>query len=121
MDADVERRTMAITQIEHIKDSLHARLANSPDVRHPDIFDIKDDPINPSHYKFANFEAIEICEHFNFCLGNALKYILRAGKKHQSRKAEDLKKAIWYLQREIKNSEKGNDDEQKRICEGGCT
>lgn len=38
------------------------------------------DPINPHHYKQhpSGVEAIEICEHFSFCLGNAIKYIWRA-------------------------------------------
>ena len=60
------------------------------------------DPIShPQHYQGKKFEAIDIIEDFNlnFCLGNAIKYILRAGKKNE--KKEDLKKAIWYLHREI--------------------
>jgi len=59
-------------------------------------------PVNhPKHYRGTKYEAIDIIEDFdlNFCLGNAIKYILRAGKKGD--KIEDLRKAIWYLTREI--------------------
>lgn len=60
---------------------------------------------HPDHYKGKKFEVIDIIEDYNlnFCLGNAIKYILRAGKK--GNKSEDLKKAIWYIEREIKNAE----------------
>ena len=56
---------------------------------------------NPSHYKSDKMECIEVIEAFNlgFHLGNSVKYILRAGRKGD--RIEDLKKAIWYLQREI--------------------
>jgi hypothetical protein len=60
------------------------------------------DPINPTHYKShpSGIEVIEITEHMNFCLGNAIKYILRAGLKSKDA-TEDLKKAVWYINREI--------------------
>lgn len=49
------------------------------------------------------YEALKIIFHYNlgFCLGNALKYIIRAGKKDPLKEIEDLKKAQVYLQREI--------------------
>lgn len=55
----------------------------------------------PKHYNIhpSGVECIEITEHMNFCLGNAMKYIWRADEKNG---VEDLKKAIWYLEREIK-------------------
>lgn len=56
----------------------------------------------PSHYQAKNgLEAIDVIEAFglNFNRGNAVKYILRAGKKGPTK--EDLRKAIWYLQREV--------------------
>lgn len=61
------------------------------------------DPIqHPSHYTQhpSGVECIEITEHFNFNLGNAIKYIWRAGLK-SSNAVEDLQKAAWYIQREI--------------------
>ena len=55
---------------------------------------------NPQHYNAGKIECIEVSEQFNFCLGNAIKYIWRC--EHKGKKFEDLKKAIWYLEREIK-------------------
>ena len=56
---------------------------------------------NPPHYTAhpSGVECIEISEHMNFCLGNALKYIWRADEKGAA--VEDLEKARWYLDREI--------------------
>lgn len=63
------------------------------------------DPVNnPSHYRWLPVEAIEITELFNFCMGNALKYILRADYK--GKPVEDIRKAIWYLERELANRER---------------
>jgi hypothetical protein len=60
------------------------------------------DPVNnPVHYTDhpSGIECIQITEHMNFNLGNAIKYILRAGKKDLL--VQDLKKAIECLQRDI--------------------
>lgn len=60
------------------------------------------DPVNnPKHYTShpSGVECIQIAEHMNFCLGNALKYIFRADLKGNA--IEDLAKARWYLNREI--------------------
>lgn len=59
---------------------------------------------HPSHYQGNNFEVIDIIEDFelNFNLGNVIKYILRSDKKLN--RMEDLKKAYWYLGREIGES-----------------
>lgn len=57
---------------------------------------------NPSHYvEGRKYEPIDVIEDWdlNFRLGNALKYIARAGRK--GTKEQDLAKAVWYLQREI--------------------
>lgn len=65
------------------------------------------DPVNrPSHYTAGRaFETIEVIEDWElgFCLGNAVKYISRAGRKTNG--IEDLKKAVWYLQRQIETEE----------------
>jgi hypothetical protein len=61
------------------------------------------DPVNhPTHYTSApsGIECIDVTEHLNFCVGNAIKYCWRAGQKGDY--VQDLQKAIWYLQREIK-------------------
>lgn len=61
------------------------------------------DPVNsPSHYRShpSGIECIQVTEHMGFCLGNAIKYIWRAGLKSNS-EVEDLRKARWYIDREI--------------------
>jgi len=63
---------------------------------------------HPEHYGGDTpYEAIKVIEawQLGFCLGNAVKYISRAGKKPNADAAEDLKKAAWYLQREISKLE----------------
>ena len=59
------------------------------------------DNINPPHYKLhpSGVECIDIVEHMSFNLGNAVKYIWRAGEKGDY--LEDLRKAEWYIKREI--------------------
>lgn len=66
------------------------------------------DAINPHHYKQhpSGVECITITEHFNFCLGNAIKYIWRAGLKSENA-IEDLHKARWYIEREIERMKNG--------------
>lgn len=66
------------------------------------------DPVNnPQHYTDGKIEVIDFIEDkkLGFHLGNAIKYIARAGKKDPSKRLQDLKKAEWYLKREIKNME----------------
>jgi phage I-like protein len=63
----------------------------------------RDDPVNhPAHYTMhpSGIECVTIAEHFGFCLGNAIKYIWRAGLKTQDA-SDDLKKAAWYINREL--------------------
>lgn len=70
----------------------------------------KDMVNHPPHYKShpSGIECIEVTQHFNFCLGNTIKYIWRAGEKGD--RLEDLKKAAWYLDREIKSEAKRRDE-----------
>ena len=66
------------------------------------------DAINhPPHYTQhpSGFECIAITEAFNFNVGNAIKYLWRAGLKGAA--VEDLRKAAWYVQREIERRERG--------------
>lgn len=62
---------------------------------------------HPPHYTShpSGVETIQITEHMNFCLGNAIKYILRADLK--GKKVEDLEKAVWYINREIARVQNG--------------
>ena len=63
---------------------------------------------HPSHYADGKIEVIDFIDDkkLNFNLGNVVKYVARAGKKDKSKELEDLKKALWYLEREISNYEK---------------
>lgn len=63
---------------------------------------------HPPHYTShpSGVETIQITEHMNFCLGNAIKYILRSELK--GKQVEDLKKAVWYIEREISRLEAFN-------------
>jgi len=73
---------------------------------------MKENVEHPAHYIWlkdkCNIEAIDIVRHFDFDLGNALKYILRSGHKKDSslsdkdKTIEDLEKAIFYIKDEIK-------------------
>ena len=73
-----------------------------------------EDKVNhPSHYTYGKIEVIDFIEdkELNFNLGNVVKYVARAGHKKSSGKSmdakalEDLKKAQWYLNREISSRE----------------
>lgn len=69
------------------------------------------DNINPKYYK-GKVEVIDAIEAWglNFHRGNAVKYIARAGKKDPTKEIEDLKKAEWYIHREIQRLEKCRKD-----------
>ena len=77
--------------------------------KHIEAMKKKPDAINhPEHYggSDSTYEAIKVIDAWklDFCLGNVVKYISRAGKKGS--KLEDLKKAQWYLKHEIEQAEK---------------
>ena len=56
---------------------------------------------HPAHYMShpSGIETIELTEHMGFCLGNVIKYVMRA--PYKGSQLEDLRKARWYLDREI--------------------
>lgn len=63
---------------------------------------MSDDPVNhPKHYTShpSGVECIQVTEHMNFNIGNAIKYLWRADDKGAP--VQDLEKAAWYIQREI--------------------
>ena len=70
---------------------------------------------SPQHYTDTKIEVIDYIEDKNlgFCLGNAIKYISRAGRKNSAamsdkeKAIQDLEKAIWYIQRRIKEIQLG--------------
>ena len=69
---------------------------------------------SPKHYTShpSGVECINITEHYNFCVGNAIKYLWRQGLKEESgyeavdKQIEDCKKAIWYINRHIESLSK---------------
>lgn len=72
---------------------------------------ISNDNVNhPKHYTKhpSGCECIDITEHYDFCIGNAIKYLWRSGLKQEEgmtareKEIEDLQKAIWYINRKIK-------------------
>lgn len=81
---------------------LSSYIDNQPDPVKPEAVN------HPQHYGGSEspYEAIKVIEawQLGFCLGNVVKYLSRAGKKGS--KLEDLKKAQWYLNREIERLEK---------------
>lgn len=77
------------------------------------IPDTKENKVDhPSHYTWlkekCGIEVIDITRHLDFCIGNAVKYLLRAGYKSEEgysdkeKEIEDLKKAVWYINDKIK-------------------
>lgn len=82
---------------------------SSPQPAHA-IFNNSDEMVNhPPHYTDGGIEVIDFikAKNLDFCLGNAVKYISRAGKKgdaaltEKEKTVEDLKKSIWYIKKEI--------------------
>lgn len=80
---------------------LHEHLQNSVDTTKTQLqsLQIKEMVNHPSHYNKGKYEVIDVIEDWKlgFHLGNALKYIARAD--HKNNQIEDIKKAIWYLDR----------------------
>ena len=76
------------------------------------------DQVNhPSHYTQNNgWEAIDVTEQFNFNLGNAIKYIIRCD--HKGKPIEDLRKAAWYIEREIARRSSSGDTTVSTIRSG---
>lgn len=72
-----------------------------------------EDRLNPNYYKShpSGVECIDITRHYCFSIGNAIKYLWRAGLKQEDgitnkdKEIEDLKKAVWYIQDRIKQLE----------------
>jgi hypothetical protein len=73
---------------------------------------------NPKHYTQhpSGVECIEITRHHDFCTGNAIKYLWRAGLKKDpsmtdiEKEIEDLEKAVWYINDKIKQMK------NKKVC-----
>lgn len=83
--------------------SLDLAKAKAEDTKAATKLPVHDPVHHPSHYTDGKIEVIDFIEDkkLGFALGNAVKYIARAGKKDPSKKVEDLQKAAWYIQREL--------------------
>jgi hypothetical protein len=103
---------------------LYTTLAAKPSDIHPDRAYLaaverlpsrsSSDPVNhPTHYNASpsGVECIDVVEHMTFNVGNAVKYLWRAGLKGGSPRVEDLKKAAWYIHREIEKLTKESKQE----------
>jgi uncharacterized protein YlzI (FlbEa/FlbD family) len=71
------------------------------------VAEMKDMVNHPPHYTThpSGIETIQVTRHMTFNLGNAMKYIWRAGIKDEAKHIEDLKKAVFYINDEIKRLE----------------
>ena len=115
---------------DEIDKAIDARLSASEEKMKADIENLnairkelakkQDEKVShPSHYtwlkELCGIEVIDITRHLDFDMGNALKYLLRAGKKseegysNKEKEIEDLKKAIFYIQDKIKMLEEENE------------
>lgn len=95
-------KTVEIKEKANTKETLQETL---DEVKEP----VENDNINhPSHYTDGNIEVMDFIEdkQLNFAKGNVIKYVSRAGKKDPNKELEDLKKAMWYLNREIERLSK---------------
>lgn len=73
---------------------------------------MKRDNVNhPTHYNQhpSGIECIDVAEHMGFNIGNAIKYLWRAGHKDATPTDDDLRKAIWYIERERMRLKNGRD------------
>lgn len=88
-DAEIEERARAVVESK----------IDTYDTERPPVT-----VIDPAHYRShpSGVECIEITEHLGFCVGNAIKYLWRAGLKQGTPPADDLRKSIWYIRRELR-------------------
>lgn len=70
-----------------------------------------EDAIKPDYYNDTKIAPIDVIEDWDldFCLGSALKYIKRCGKKDNNPSVQDLRKVIWYVERRIKELEEASE------------
>ena len=76
------------------------------------------DSVNhPSHYTSGKIEVIDFItdQKLTYCLGNAVKYVARAGKKDPNKTIEDLQKAVWYINQQIKNLQNLQEDNSEQL------
>ena len=87
-------------EIEHVRQNVF----KATDFGVSGLPEFKHDFVNhPKHYcdHPSGIECIEITRHHDFAIGNAIKYLWRAGLKDSDNEIQDLKKAVWYIQDKI--------------------
>jgi hypothetical protein len=99
---DVELDAETVKHLDNAAKGLRAAYNNEQSENGPAPSNV----YHPPHYNAhpSGIECIEIVEHFNFNVGNAIKYLWRAGLKSSSA-IEDLRKAAWYINREIERKQ----------------
>ena len=107
-------KTLPITIYEGLKEG--ERIMEKIRNLNLELVDMDEVVNHPKHYTTGNIEVIDYIEDQNlgYCLGNAVKYISRAGKKDPSKEIEDLYKAAWYVNRRIKELEIQKMEEESR-------
>lgn len=93
----IKKLVVCSLQVRTPGDTLEARVRFPPTTIRGEMAKID----HPEYYNWIDVECIDVIEHMTFNLGNAVKYIWRNGKKPSECATDDLRKAIWYLEREI--------------------
>lgn len=114
MDKDnIKLKEMAKEEGERMQRILDHLDQRTPKPQYKYLQEYSDAVDHPAHYNShpSGIECIEIARHYDFCIGNAIKYLWRCGLKHEQgmtdreKEIEDLKKAAWYIQDRIKELE----------------
>lgn len=109
LDKETEKKKFAIKLEE-----LEKKALKQLEAKHKQVEAV----VHPKHYNIGKHEVIDIIHDWKlgFNTGNAIKYIARAGHKDPNKHVEDLKKAIFYLNDEIRRvSEQKNSEESKQL------
>jgi len=107
--AKVKAKAKAIkTQQQVVKGAIEhwKNISTTSSGKQIEMFEPKSDPVNhPAHYKVGGIETIDFIEakKLSYNIGNVVKYLTRAD--HKGNRLQDLRKAQWYLEREIWNVE----------------
>lgn len=110
----VNMRSMGSGAVHYHEDRPVSHFGNDPlfidRVSEEEAAEYQEHVNHPAHYQFKGVEVIDLVEQMSFNLGNAVKYITRAGVKDPDKVNEDLEKAVWYIQREARRLENDKDD-----------
>jgi len=112
--AEYARKQHKVFEEYEKQEELLKKIADAGQEMQPEYPQSNDDVNHPKHYTEhpSGIECIQITEHMNFCVGNALKYLWRSELKNNP--IQDLEKALWYIKREIERLEKKLFDQRPR-------